>query len=72
MEDNFKGLMNVVVKDLPEVGLTRTQKEIPSKLEPHEVLIRVNYTSVCGTDYHIYTYDDWAKKRLKFLQRKSN
>ena len=65
MEDNFKGLMNVVVKDLPEVGLTRTQKEIPSKLEPHEVLIRVNYTSVCGTDYHIYTYDDWAKKRLK-------
>ena len=65
MEDNFKGLMNVVVKDIPEVGLTRTQKEIPSDLEPHEVLIKVNYSSVCGTDYHIYSYDDWAKKRLK-------
>jgi len=65
MKENFKGLMNVVVKDIPEVGLTRTQKEIPSDLEPHEVLIKVNYSSVCGTDYHIYSYDDWAKKRLK-------
>lgn len=65
MIENFKGLMNVVVKDKPEIGLTKSQKEIPSDLEPHEVLIRVNYASVCGTDYHIYKYDDWAKKRLK-------
>jgi threonine 3-dehydrogenase len=57
--------MNVVVKDKPEVGLTLSKKPIPSNLEPHEVLIRVNYSSVCGTDYHIYSYDGWAKKRLK-------
>jgi threonine 3-dehydrogenase len=64
MNKEFTGLMNVVVKDMPRVGLTRTTKPIPSDLEPHEVLIRVNYASVCGTDYHIFTYDDWAKKRL--------
>ena len=65
MENKFDALMNCVVKDKPEVGLTLTKKEIPSDLQDHEVLIKVNYTSICGTDYHIYQYDDWAKKRLK-------
>jgi len=65
MEDNFDTLMTCVVKDKPEKGLKITKKQIPSELAVDEVLIKVNYTSVCGTDYHIYTYDDWAKKRLK-------
>ena len=64
--DNFsKTMMTCVVKDKPERGLTITEKPIPSNLDSNEVLIKVNYTSVCGTDYHIYSYDDWAKKRLK-------
>lgn len=45
--------------------MTITKKPIPSDLKDFEALIKVNYTSVCGTDYHIYSYDDWAKKRLK-------
>jgi threonine 3-dehydrogenase len=65
MTDILGTTMTCVVKDLPEKGLTITTKPIPSELEDHEVLVKVNYTSVCGTDYHIYTYDDWAKKRLK-------
>ncbi len=65
MEDKFDTLMTCIVKDKPEIGLTLAKKKIPSDLENHEVLIKVNYTSVCGTDYHIYMYDDWAKKRLK-------
>lgn len=65
MKEEFTGLMNVVVKDVPDVGLTRMKKEIPSDLNPDEVLIKVKYASVCGTDYHIYSYDAWAKKRLK-------
>jgi threonine 3-dehydrogenase len=63
MENNEK-LMTCVVKDKPEKGLTITQKPIPSDIASDEVLIKVNYASVCGTDYHIYKYDDWAKKRL--------
>jgi len=65
MTDNYDTLMNCVVKDKPEVGLTLSKKPIPSNLQANEVLIRVIYTSICGTDYHIYSYDDWAKKRLK-------
>ncbi len=64
--ENFENkMMTVVVKDKPEIGLTITKKPIPSDLDVHEVLIKVHHTSVCGTDYHIYSYDDWAKKRLK-------
>ena len=57
--------MITVVKDKPERGLTFITKDIPKDLTEFEVLIKVNYASVCGTDYHIYSYDDWAKKRLK-------
>lgn len=64
MMDNTETLMNVVVKDKKEQGLTITKKPIPTDLGPREVLIKVRYASVCGTDYHIYKYDDWAKKRL--------
>lgn len=65
MSDSFTGTMKCVVKDKPERGLTKTTKPIPSALGPDEVLIKVIYTSICGTDYHIYEYDEWAKKRLK-------
>ena len=65
MEKLTETLMTTVVKDKPERGLTFVSKEIPSVLDKNEVLIQVNYASVCGTDYHIYSYDDWAKKRLK-------
>ena len=65
MKDKFDTMMKCVVKDQPKEGLTMTTKPIPSDLANDEVLVKVNYTSVCGTDYHIYTYDDWAKKRLK-------
>ena len=65
MTDSFEGTMQCVVKDKPQTGLTLTTKPIPHELQEDEVLIRVIYTSICGTDYHIYEYDDWAKKRLK-------
>lgn len=65
MEYNFDTLMTCVIKEKPGKGLKITKREIPSDLDENEVLIKVNYTSVCGTDYHIYSYNDWAKKRLK-------
>lgn len=65
MNNPFEGTMKVVVKDQPTKGLTLTTKPIPYELNEDEVLVRVMYTSICGTDYHIYSYDDWSKKRLK-------
>ena len=31
----------------------------------NDVLIRVHKTGICGTDLHIYSWDDWAQKTLK-------
>ena len=30
----------------------------------NDVLIRVRYTGICGTDLHIYEWDDWAKATI--------
>ena len=30
------------------------------RIGPDEVLIRVNKTGICGTDIHIWNWDDWA------------
>lgn len=56
--------MTAVIKDRPEKGFTVTKKKINPTLKPEEVLIKVLRVSFCGTDYHIYTYDAWAEKRL--------
>ncbi len=57
--------MMAVVKDKPEIGFSYVKKTISTVLEPGEVLIKVITASFCGTDYHIYKYDKWAKHRLK-------
>jgi threonine 3-dehydrogenase len=30
----------------------------------NDVLIRVRYTGICGTDLHIYLWDEWAQKTI--------
>jgi threonine 3-dehydrogenase len=35
------------------------------RIRDDEVLIRVRRAGVCGTDVHIYEWDDWAKSRCK-------
>jgi len=31
----------------------------------NDVMIRVRYTGICGTDVHIYQWDEWAQKTIK-------
>ena len=31
---------------------------------PRDVLIKVDRTGICGTDLHIYKWDDWARKTV--------
>jgi len=57
--------VTAVVKDQPTKGFSIQEKQISTSLKEDEVLIKVLTASFCGTDYHIYTYDDWSKKRLK-------
>ena len=55
--------MLAVVKTHPERGVDITRVDVP-RCHPHEVLVRVRATSVCGTDVHIYNWDQWAQTRL--------
>jgi threonine 3-dehydrogenase len=55
--------MLAVVKTRPERGVQITRVHVPD-CRPHEVLVRVQATSVCGTDVHIYNWDPWAQARL--------
>jgi threonine 3-dehydrogenase len=57
--------MLAVVKDKEERGFSLRKKTISTVLSESEVLIKVFRASFCGTDYHIYAYDNWAKNRLK-------
>ena len=41
-------------------------QEIPiPDVKPNEVLIKVQASSLCGTDVHIYEWDNWAQSRVK-------
>ena len=51
--------MQALVKATPEPGLVLRDEPIP-EVGPGDVLIRVRYTSICGTDLHIRNWDAWA------------
>ncbi|MGQ0649925.1 MAG: L-threonine 3-dehydrogenase [Gemmatimonadaceae bacterium] len=54
--------MKALVKSSPSSGFTLKDVPVPSFLD-NEVLIRVRAAGVCGTDVHIYTWDEWAAGR---------
>lgn len=56
--------MRALVKHHAGFGARLEQVSIP-KIGPDEVLIRVRAASLCGTDVHIYQWDDWAAGRVK-------
>jgi threonine 3-dehydrogenase len=55
--------MKALVKSKPEPGLWLEEIAKPTA-GINDVLIRVRYTGICGTDVHIYQWDDWAKKTI--------
>lgn len=55
--------MIAVVKNKPGQGAWLVERALP-KLAPDQVLVKVRATSICGTDVHIYKWDDWAATRI--------
>ena len=53
--------MKALVKVSPSAGFTMQEIEIPS-IHDNDVLIRIKKTAICGTDLHIFSWDEWAKK----------
>lgn len=56
--------MKALVKSHAAAGFTLSDVPEPS-IRDNEVLIRVRRAGVCGTDVHIYEWDDWARSRCK-------
>jgi len=52
--------MKALIKNRAERGLWLDDIAGPT-LGINDVLIRVRYTGICGTDVHIYQWDEWAQ-----------
>src|SRR5437773_9061329 len=56
--------MLAVVKPEAAPGADVRQMPLP-EIGPDDVLVKVKVASVCGTDLHIYNWDQWAQNRIK-------
>ena len=56
--------MKALVKHSPKEGIW--MEDVPNpKCGPEEVRIRITHTAICGTDKHIFEWDEWAQNNLK-------
>jgi threonine 3-dehydrogenase len=55
--------MMALSKLKPQQGLWRVEAPIP-EVGPEDVLIRVKRTAICGTDLHIWRWDEWAARTI--------
>lgn len=56
--------MQALAKLHPEPGLWKCEVDRPS-ISREEVLIRVKSSSLCGTDLHIYHWDQWSRSAVR-------
>ena len=56
--------MRALVKSRAEPGIWMEDVPRPG-IGPNDLLIRVHYTSICGTDLHIVEWDAWARRTIK-------
>ena len=55
--------MKAISKKFRKEGLTLVTVPVP-EIGVDEVLIKVDRTGICGTDVHIYKWDEWAQKTI--------
>lgn len=53
--------MEALLKTAPEPGFTYTQEAPEPTLAADEALVEIATTAICGTDVHLYTWDDGAR-----------
>jgi threonine 3-dehydrogenase len=56
-------MMKALVKAKAEPGLWMEHVPVP-EVGPDDVLIRVRKTGICGTDIHIWNWDEWAQRTV--------
>ena len=55
--------MKVLAKTKPEVGIWMDDAPQP-EVGHNDVLIKIHKTAICGTDVHIYNWDNWAQATI--------
>jgi threonine 3-dehydrogenase len=55
--------MKALAKSKAEPGIWMIDAPVPD-IGPKDVLVKVRKTGICGTDVHIYKWDDWAAKTV--------
>jgi len=56
--------MKAIVKSKAEKGLWLEDVPMP-KIGPNDVLIKILKSAICGTDLHIYKWDEWSQQTIK-------
>lgn len=55
--------MKALVKKYAKPGLWMDDVPVP-EVGQNDVLIKIQKTAICGTDIHIYNWDEWAQKTI--------
>jgi threonine 3-dehydrogenase len=55
--------MKALVKKHKELGIWLDEVPVP-EIGINDVLIKIHKTSICGTDIHIYRWNEWAQKTI--------
>lgn len=57
--------MKAIMKTAAGVGLSLQDAPKPERKLDTDLVIKIKATGICGTDLHIYNWDDWAQKTIK-------
>jgi threonine 3-dehydrogenase len=60
-------MMQAIIKENAAPGAKLVNVPVP-QIGDRDVLIKVLATSICGTDYHIFSWDEWSQNRIKTPQ----
>ena len=56
--------MKALVKKQPGKGIWMEDVPVP-EVGINDVLIKIKKTAICGTDLHIYKWDEWSQNTIK-------
>lgn len=59
----MKNKIKVLRKSKKEPGIWMEEADVP-EIGPNDVLIKIKKTAICGTDLHIYNWDEWSQKTI--------
>ncbi len=55
--------MRALIKNKREPGIWMGEVAFP-EVGPNDVLVRIHKTAICGTDIHIYKWDEWSQRTI--------